>query len=226
MATTIWLQELFQRQDLDLDKFIFPSYFDQSSGQTMATADKARFHDLINSSQQLCEAQLEASPGDRDARYFLGSLHGVLGSFSITIERSRSKAFKHGKKAFQYPPILFEPGRQLDQDAAQLRPSQVGSIKKPAHFFISIQQLFSVGNTLVQLQGKTKPGGDHAGPLRGRLFGRNSVEGVVDLSAVELPGVVVKILLLRQILRIEDPPSTLCRRIPTSRRKSHYSDFF
>ena len=48
MATTIWLQELFQRQDLDLDKFISPSYFDQPSGQTMATADKARFHDLIN----------------------------------------------------------------------------------------------------------------------------------------------------------------------------------
>ncbi len=102
MATTIWLQELFQRQDLELDKFISPSYFDQASGQSMATADKARFHDLMNSSQQLCEALLEASPGDRDARYFLGALHGVLGSFSITIERSRTKAFKHAKKAYRY----------------------------------------------------------------------------------------------------------------------------
>ena len=102
MATTIWLQELFQRQDLELDKFISPSYFDQASGQSMATADKARFHDLMNSSQQLCEALLEASPGDRDARYFLGALHGVLDSFSITIERSRTKAFKHAKKAYRY----------------------------------------------------------------------------------------------------------------------------
>ncbi len=102
MATTIWLQELFQRQDLELDKFISPSYFDQASGQSMAAAEKARFHELINSSQQLCEVLLEASPDDRDARYFLGALHGVLGSFSITIERSRSKAFKHAKKAYRY----------------------------------------------------------------------------------------------------------------------------
>ena len=113
MATTIWLQELFQRQDLDLDKFISPSYFDQPSGQTMATPEKARFHELITSSQQLCEALLEASPGNRDARYFLGALflgalHGVLGSFAITIDRSRTRAFKHGKKAYRYHIDLIE----------------------------------------------------------------------------------------------------------------------
>ena len=102
MATTIWLQELFQRQDLELDKFISPSYFDQPSRQTMATAEKARFHELITSSQQLCEALLEASPGDPDTRYFLGALHSVLGSFAITIDRSRTRAFKHGKKAYRY----------------------------------------------------------------------------------------------------------------------------
>ena len=102
MATTIWLQELFQRQDLELDKFVSPSYFDQPSRQTMATAEKARFHELITSSQQLCEALLEASPGDPDTRYFLGALHSVLGSFAITIDRSRTRAFKHGKKAYRY----------------------------------------------------------------------------------------------------------------------------
>ncbi len=108
MATTIWLQELFQRQDLELDKFISPGYFDQASGQSMATADKTRFHDLINRSQQLCEELLAASPGHRDARYFLGALQGVLGSFSITIERSKTGAFKHGKKAYRYHIDLIE----------------------------------------------------------------------------------------------------------------------
>ena len=102
LATTIWLQELFQRQDLELDKFISPSYFDQASGQSMAIADKTRFHELINRSQQLCEARLRDRPGDKDARYFLGAVHGVLGSFSITIERSKTAAFKHGKKAYRY----------------------------------------------------------------------------------------------------------------------------
>ena len=68
----------------------------------MSTAEKARFHELVASSQQLCEALLEASPGNRDARYFLGALHGVLGSFAITIDRSRTQAFKHGKKAYRY----------------------------------------------------------------------------------------------------------------------------
>ena len=108
MATTIWLKELFQRQDLELDKFISPSYFDQPSRQTMATAEKARFHELITSSQQLCETLLEASPGDPDTRYFLGALHSVLGSFAITIDRSRTRAFKHGKKAYRYHIDLIE----------------------------------------------------------------------------------------------------------------------
>ena len=108
MATTIWLQELFQRQDLELDKFISPSYFDQASGQSMAIAEKTRFHELINSSQQLCEALLETSPGDKDARYFLGALHGILGSFAITIDHSRTRAFQHGKKAYRYHIALIE----------------------------------------------------------------------------------------------------------------------
>ncbi|MDA2933416.1 hypothetical protein MYX82_03635 [Acidobacteria bacterium AH-259-D05] len=34
-ATAIWLRELFERRDLDLDKFIAPSYFDRATDQRM-----------------------------------------------------------------------------------------------------------------------------------------------------------------------------------------------
>ena len=108
MATTIWLEELFLRQDLELDKFISPSYFDQPSGQTMAPAEKARFNELIADSRQLCEALLQDRPDDRDARYFLGALHSIMGSFAITIDRSRTGAFRHGKKAYRYHIDLIE----------------------------------------------------------------------------------------------------------------------
>ncbi len=108
MATAVWLKELFARQELDVDKFIAPSYFDKPTDRVMPAAERARFEELIAESMQKAEKILEANPGDKDARYFLGSAEGVKASFSITIDRSRSAAFKHGKKAYSYHHDLVE----------------------------------------------------------------------------------------------------------------------
>jgi tetratricopeptide (TPR) repeat protein len=45
---------------------------------------------------------LKEKPGNRDARYFLGGAEGVLAAFALTIDHSRTEAFRHGKKAYKH----------------------------------------------------------------------------------------------------------------------------
>ncbi len=108
LATAIWLRELFERQELDLDNFIAPSYFDKPTDRRMPEADRRRFFSLVEESQAKANAILDRDKGNKDARYFLGSSHGILGSFAITIERSRTSAFREGKKAYQIHHDLVE----------------------------------------------------------------------------------------------------------------------
>ncbi len=108
MATAIWLKELFERQELDLDKFISPSYFTRLSGRSMPTAERTRFQDLTGRSLQLSEAIVAHHPDNPDARYFLGAAYGVLGSFAITVDHSRIEAFRHGKNAYRYHIALID----------------------------------------------------------------------------------------------------------------------
>ncbi len=107
-ATSVWLRELFQRQDLDLDLFISPSYFDKPTTRVMPAAERERFFALVERSQELSEAILEQDPQNQDARYFLGSAQGILASFAITIDRSKKTAFDHGKKAYRFHKELVE----------------------------------------------------------------------------------------------------------------------
>ncbi|MFQ5741166.1 MAG: tetratricopeptide repeat protein [Acidobacteriota bacterium] len=100
-ATVVWLRELFERQELDLGKFISPSYFDRPTVRRMPAGEHQAFLDLIEESEKLTREILREDPRNKDARYFLGSAEGVLASFSITIDRSRGKAFKHGKRAYK-----------------------------------------------------------------------------------------------------------------------------
>ncbi len=108
IATAIWLKELFERQDLDIDNFISPSYFDKPTERQMPAAERERFFALVAQSQKLAESVLQRDPGNLDARYFLGSAEGILASFAITIDRSKTTAFDHGKKAYRYHKQLVE----------------------------------------------------------------------------------------------------------------------
>lgn len=108
LATAIWLRELFEREDLDLDKFVAPGYFNKPTAHKMPPEQRRAFFDLIGQSQKLTRAILEEHPNNKDARYFLGSSYGVLGAFFITIDHSKGKAFKYGKKAYKYHRELVE----------------------------------------------------------------------------------------------------------------------
>lgn len=101
LATALWLQELFEREELELDKFIAPSYFTKPSEREMPDEDREQFFDHVDKAATLSEAILEKHPEHEDARYFLGSAEGLRGAFAITIDRDKGAAFRHGKKAYQ-----------------------------------------------------------------------------------------------------------------------------
>jgi tetratricopeptide (TPR) repeat protein len=107
-AVTIWLRELFRRQELDLDRFISPGYFTKPAKREMPEADRQAFLDGVAKSQELATAYLAKHPGDKDARYYLGGAEGARGAFAFTIERSYIKALRHGKKAYQYQKALVD----------------------------------------------------------------------------------------------------------------------
>ncbi len=108
LATAIWLRELFERQELDLDNFIAPSYFDKPTDRKMPESERRRFDDLVNESLEKSQKILALDAGNKDARYFQGSAHGILGSFAITIDRSRTNAFREGKQAYQIHNSIVE----------------------------------------------------------------------------------------------------------------------
>ncbi len=102
LALTVWQRELFRRQDLVLDRFVSPEFFTQATGQQMPAEDRNAFIRYIGESEALCQTILKAKPGDRDARYFLGAVHGALAAFALTIDHDKREAFRHGKQAYQY----------------------------------------------------------------------------------------------------------------------------
>lgn len=102
LATVAWLEELLRRHELDLNRFAAPGYFDRPASQVMPHEERRSFFRSIDRSQALAEKILQAAPTHQDARYFLGLSHGILASFTMTIDRERNKAFSHGKKAYAY----------------------------------------------------------------------------------------------------------------------------
>jgi tetratricopeptide (TPR) repeat protein len=101
LASVIWLRELFDREELDLNRFISPTYFTQPSSRTMDAASRKSFFESIERSKGLSEAVLKKEPGDPDATYFLGAAEGLLGAFAITIDRSYRQALGHGRAAYK-----------------------------------------------------------------------------------------------------------------------------
>ena len=102
MAILSWLKELLDRQDLDLDRFIAPGYFTKATDREMASARRKAFFGDISESQRLCRNILAGQPAHPDARYFLGTSLGVLGSFAFTIDRKKIQALRYGKQAYNY----------------------------------------------------------------------------------------------------------------------------
>ncbi len=109
LASAVWLQELFSREELDLDKFIAPGYFTEKTERKMPAAELALFRERLDRARRLCQQILQKNPRHLEARYFLGAVYGIEGAFAMTVERSLQDAFKFGKKAYQYQIVEEDP---------------------------------------------------------------------------------------------------------------------
>ena len=107
-AVAHWLQELYVRQDFELDHFISPSHFTKPTERQMPEDDRQAFFSGIEECRKRAEKHLEKHPGNMEGRYYLGALEGALGVYAFTIERSYMKALKHGKKAYQYQKAIID----------------------------------------------------------------------------------------------------------------------
>lgn len=108
LATVKWLQELFLRQDLDLDRFLAPGYFAEKTDREMPQEDRQDFMRFMEECRDKSQSMLEKEPGHKDARYFLGAYYGIRASFAITVDHSVKQAFDYGKKAYKYHHGLVE----------------------------------------------------------------------------------------------------------------------
>ena len=108
-ASAVWLHELFRRQELDdLDRFVSPGYFTTPTTRRMPEEDREAFESFLDRSEALARRFLEAHPGDRDARYYLGAVEGIRGAYAITIARRKMDALRHGKRAYQYDKAILD----------------------------------------------------------------------------------------------------------------------
>jgi tetratricopeptide (TPR) repeat protein len=107
-AAVVWVQELFERQDFDLNRFIAPGYFNKDSDRKMPTSERQLFFEKIERSLRLSETVLGQDAGSRDARFFLGSAEGLLAAFASTVDGKMLEAVGHAKQAYQYHRELID----------------------------------------------------------------------------------------------------------------------
>jgi tetratricopeptide (TPR) repeat protein len=114
-AVTLWLRELFRRQELDdLDRFISPGYFTSPTSRQMPEEERRAFDSFLRESETSAQRMLESHPGDLDARYYLGSVEAIRGAYAMTVGRDKLGALRHGKKAYQYEKALLDEDPDYD----------------------------------------------------------------------------------------------------------------
>lgn len=107
-ATVVWLRELFERAELDLDRFVSPAYFTRTPQRPMDPGRRQAFERFIQECQARAHAVLDGSAGHADARYFLSASYGLQAAFTFTIDRSALQALKHGKAAYREQRALVD----------------------------------------------------------------------------------------------------------------------
>jgi len=100
LACIVWLEEMLRRQDLSLNRFLYPSYFSGKTDQVMPPRERDAFFTNLRRCEALANTILQKNRRDKDGRYFLGTAYGLRSSFAITIDHSLPTAFSNGTKAY------------------------------------------------------------------------------------------------------------------------------
>src|SRR5206468_3256279 len=110
-----------------------------------------------------------------------------------------------GEEIVQSIHVLFEVGRQLEQDRPELGAELARRFEKVAQRIVDIPEPGDVGDALRCLEHECERRGCGGVPAGDGLRIRHAVEGVVDLDRAQPLGVVLEHLRLGELRRIERP---------------------
>jgi Tfp pilus assembly protein PilF len=102
LATTLWLQELSEKQELSIDRFAASDFFAEQA-QPLFTVDpalEARFRQLSEAAIARSKRRLSRTPEDRTSLYLLGLAYQNLASFEAALKRNWWAAFRYGSRAY------------------------------------------------------------------------------------------------------------------------------
>lgn len=111
-ASIVWLKELVRRQDLSLNRFIYPAYFMKKSDESMPSQERDAFLSHVRRCEALATAIRKETSRDKDTRYFLATAYSLRASFAFTVEHNVRDAFGYGRKAFSYSRDLIEEDKK------------------------------------------------------------------------------------------------------------------
>ena len=119
------------------------------------------------------------------------------------LDRPALAARRGGEEAVEPRGVGLPVRRQLDEDGAEGRAQLAGDLEEALDRFVRILEALDVAAVAAEFQGVFEALRRGLAPVPEGLRPRQVVEGVVDLDAVELAGVVLEPALLRQVLRVE-----------------------
>ena len=104
LATTLWRQELSEKQELSIDRFAASDFFAEKSHPlgSVDPALEARFRHLSDQAIASAKRRLSRTPGDRASLFLLGQTYQNLASFEASLKRNWWAAFRFGSRAYDY----------------------------------------------------------------------------------------------------------------------------
>jgi Tfp pilus assembly protein PilF len=102
LATTLWLQELSEKQELSIDRFAAPDFFAEQARPLFGVdpALEARFRQLSEEAIARSKRRLSRAPADKTSLYLLGLAYQNLASFEAALKQNWWAAFRYGSRAY------------------------------------------------------------------------------------------------------------------------------
>jgi len=118
LATTLWLEELSEKQELSIDWFAASDFFAEQARPLFRVdpALEARFRRLSEEAIARSKRRLSRAPEDKTNLYLLGLAYQNLASFEASLKRNWWAAFRYGSRAYDCHRDLLRRDPQF-QDA-------------------------------------------------------------------------------------------------------------
>ena len=101
-AINLWLRELLRGRELALENFTSAAYFSKAQPRPLDPGVDQQFRNYVQRAIEKATALLQKNPKDTRALYYLGTAHGTMGTFEMTIYRKKVAALRSANKAVDY----------------------------------------------------------------------------------------------------------------------------